>query len=173
MSAENTQLINEWKYVPDFRIVSSQDILQSISVYVMLCLYIFIITLATAAVMTYVRGISVAADNREVFESLQKLGADCRYQRGVLNSQLSKIFTYPGILGCAVGMLFVVFQNWINDRRYTFSEIKNIGILSVVCVLILLFFYVICRSAKGRAEGILGIKTREKYADKRNSIRYT
>ena len=70
-------------------------------------------------------------------------------------------------------MLFVVFQNWINDRRYTFSEIKNIGILSVVCVLILLFFYVIYRSAKGRAEGILGIKTREKYADKRNSIRYT
>ena len=173
VSTENTQLINEWKYVPDFRIVSSQDILQSISVYVMLCLYIFIITLATAAVMTYVRGISVAADNRDVFESLQKLGADGRYQRRVLNSQLSKIFTYPGILGCAVGMLFVVFQNWINDRRYTFSEIKNIGILSVVCVLILLFFYVIYRSAKGRAEGILGIKTREKYADKRNSIRYT
>ena len=55
-------------------------------------------------------------------------------------------------------MLFVVFQNWINDRRYTFSEIKNIGILSVVCVLVLLFFYVIYRSAKGKAERILHIE---------------
>ena len=52
VTPDNTQLFNEWKYVPDFRIVYSQDILQSISVYVMLCLYIFIITLATAAVMT-------------------------------------------------------------------------------------------------------------------------
>ena len=44
--------------------------MQFVGVYVMLCLYIFIITLSTVAIMTYVRGVSVAADNREVFVSL-------------------------------------------------------------------------------------------------------
>ena len=152
VTPDNTRLFDEWKYVPDFRIVYSQDILQSISVYVMLCLYIFIITLATAAVMTYVRGISVAADNRDVFLSLKKLGADASYQRWVLKSQL---FTYPGVLGCAVGMVFVMVQNWTNDGRYTASDIKNFGILGVVCVLVLLFFYVIYRNVKKKAEEIV------------------
>ncbi|HJD45434.1 MAG TPA: ABC transporter permease [Candidatus Mediterraneibacter norfolkensis] len=155
VTPDNTRLFDEWKYVPDFRIVYSQDILQSISVYVMLCLYIFIITLATAAVMTYVRGISVAADNRDVFLSLKKLGADASYQRWVLKSQLAKIFTYPGVLGCAVGMVFVMVQNWTNDGRYTASDIKNFGILGVVCVLVLLFFYVIYRNVKKKAEEIV------------------
>lgn len=155
VTPDNTRLFDEWKYVPDFRIVYSQDILQSISVYVMLCLYIFIITLATAAVMIYVRGISVAADNRDVFLSLKKLGADASYQRWVLKSQLAKIFTYPGVLGCAVGMVFVMVQNWTNDGRYTASEIKNFGILGVVCVLVLLFFYVIYRNVKKKAEEIV------------------
>lgn len=155
VTPDNTQLFNEWKYVPDFRIVYSQDILQSISVYVMLCLYIFIITLATAAVMTYVRGISVASDNRDVFLSLKKLGADASYRKWVLKSQLAKIFTYPGVLGCAVGMIFVLAQNWINDRRYSASEIKNFGILGVVCVLVLLFFYAIYRKVKKKAEEIV------------------
>ena len=155
VTPDNTQLFNEWKYVPDFRIVYSQDILQSISVYVMLCLYIFIITLATAAVMTYVRGISVASDNRDVFLSLKKLGADASYRKWVLKSQLAKIFTYPGVLGCAAGMIFVLAQNWINDRRYSASEIKNFGILGVVCVLVLLFFYAIYRKVKKKAEEIV------------------
>ncbi len=155
VTPDNTQLFNEWKYVPDFRIVYSQDILQSISVYVMLCLYIFIITLATAAVMTYVRGISVASDNREVFLSLKKLGADASYRKWVLKSQLAKIFTYPGVLGCAAGMIFVLAQNWINDRRYSASEMKNFGILGVVCVLVPLFFYAIYRKVKKKAEEIV------------------
>ena len=152
---DDTGLFDEWKYVPDFKIVYSQDILQSISVYVMLCLYIFIITLAAAAVMTYVRGISVAADNREVFLSLRKLGADVSYQRWVLKSQLAKIFIYPGVLGCMVGMLFVLVQNWTNDRRYTASEIKNLCILGGVCILVLVFFYVIYRNVKKKAEEIV------------------
>ncbi len=155
VTPDNTRLFDEWKYVPDFRIVYSQDILQSISVYVMLCLYIFIITLATAAVMTYVRGVSVAADNRDVFFSLKKLGADASYRKWILKSQLAKIFTYPGALGCAVGMIFVLVQNWTNDGRYTASEIKNFGILGVVCVLVLLFFYVIYRNVKKKAEEIV------------------
>lgn len=155
VTPDDTGLFDDWKYVPDFRIVYSQDILQSISVYVMLCLYIFIITLAAAAVMTYVRGISVAADNREVFLSLRKLGADESYQKWVLKSQLAKIFTYPGALGCMVGILFVLVQNWINDRRYTVSEIKNLCILGGVCILVLLFFYVIYRNVKKKAEEIV------------------
>lgn len=40
----------------------------------MLCMYICIIALAAIGVMTYVRSISVATDNKGIFESLTKLG---------------------------------------------------------------------------------------------------
>ena len=72
----------------------------------MLCMYICIIALAAIGVLTYVRSISVATDNKGIFESLTKLGADHAYQRMVLKKQLAKIFFYPGIVGCGAGFLF-------------------------------------------------------------------
>lgn len=157
ISLDNTQLRGNWRYAPDFLILTQQDVLQLYSVYILLCLYIFIITLAAASVMTYVRGISVAADNRDVFLSLQKLGADAGYQRRVLNSQLSKIFTYPGILGCGVGLLFSVIICGTNDHRYTPDELMNLGILLGISLLVLVFLYLMYRKVKKQAETIVGI----------------
>ena len=74
MSPENTTVIQDWKYAPMFNIIFEQDRMQMISVYVMLCMYICIIALAAIGVMTYVRSISVATDNKGIFESLTKLG---------------------------------------------------------------------------------------------------
>ena len=86
-----------------------------ISVYVMLCMYICIIALAAIGVMTYVRSISVATDNKGIFESLTKLGADHAYQRMILKKQLAKIFLYPGIVGCGAGFLFSFMMDYTND----------------------------------------------------------
>ena len=81
----------------------------------MLCMYICIIALAAIGVMTYVRSISVATDNKGIFESLTKLGADHAYQRMVLKKQLAKIFFYPGIVGCGAGFLFSFMMDYTND----------------------------------------------------------
>lgn len=81
----------------------------------MLCMYICIIALAAIGVMTYVRSISVATDNKGIFESLTKLGADHAYQRMVLKKQLAKIFFNPGIVGCGAGFLFSFMMDYTND----------------------------------------------------------
>ena len=81
----------------------------------MLCMYICIIALAAIGVMAYVRSISVATDNKGIFESLTKLGADHAYQRMVLKKQLAKIFFYPGIVGCGAGFLFSFMMDYTND----------------------------------------------------------
>lgn len=112
MSPENTTVIQDWKYAPMFNIIFEQDRMQMISVYVMLCMYICIIALAAIGVMTYVRSISVATDNKGIFESLTKLGADHAYQRMILKKQLAKIFLYPGIVGCGAGFLFSFMMDY-------------------------------------------------------------
>lgn len=77
MTMNNNMLLDYWKYAPQFNIITMQDRMQLISVYVMLSLYVFIISLTAVSVMAYVRSISVATDNKGLFESLTKLGARC------------------------------------------------------------------------------------------------
>ena len=95
MTMDNNMLLDDWKYAPQFNIIAAQDRMQLISVYVMLSLYIFIISLAAISVMAYVRSISIATDNKGLFESLTKLGADEAYSK-VLKKQIARIVGISG-----------------------------------------------------------------------------
>ena len=152
MSPENTTVIQDWKYAPMFNIIFEQDRMQMISVYVMLCMYICIIALAAIGVMTYVRSISVATDNKGIFESLTKLGADHAYQRMILKKQLAKIFLYPGIVGCGAGFLFSFMMDYTNDGGITAIEIKALGILllliAVFCFVLFSVYHVSLRKVE-------------------------
>ena len=152
MSPENTTVIQDWKYAPMFNIIFEQDRMQMISVYVMLCMYICIIALAAIGVMTYVRSISVATDNKGIFESLTKLGADHAYQRMIMKKQLAKIFLYPGIVGCGAGFLFSFMMDYTNDGRITAIEIKALGILllliAVFCFVLFSVYHVSLRKVE-------------------------
>lgn len=157
MDPEDTQLLGNWRYGPQFQILNSQEWMQFVGVYVMLCLYIFIITLSTVAIMTYVRGVSVAADNREVFVSLERLGADREYRKKVLKAQLRKIFIYPTVLGCGVGLLFSIGMNYMNDGRLTAAELRSLMIVLGISLLIFLFLWAVYQAARRKGEKILGI----------------
>ena len=157
MDPEDTQLLGNWRYGPQFQILNSQEWMQFVGVYVMLCLYIFIITLSTVAIMTYVRGVSVAADNREVFVSLERLGADSEYRKKVLKAQLRKIFIYPTVLGCGVGLLFSIGMNYMNDGRLTAAELRSLMIVLGISLLIFLFLWAVYQAARRKGEKILGI----------------
>lgn len=157
MDPEDTQLLVNWRYGPQFQILNSQEWMQFVGVYVMLCLYIFIITLSTVAIMTYVRGVSVAADNREVFVSLERLGADSEYRKKVLKAQLRKIFIYPTVLGCGVGLLFSIGMNYMNDGRLTAAELRSLMIVLGISLLIFLFLWAVYQAARRKGEKILGI----------------
>lgn len=157
MSPENTTVIQDWKYAPMFNIIFEQDRMQMISVYVMLCMYICIIALAAIGVMTYVRSISVATDNKGIFESLTKLGADHAYQRMILKKQLAKIFLYPGIVGCGAGFLFSFMMDYTNDGRITAIEIKALGILLLLIAVFCFVLFSVYRVSLKKAEKIVNL----------------
>lgn len=151
------QLLGNWKYSPQFVIITRQDYMQMICVYVMLCLYIFIITLSAVAVMNYVRSISIAENNKLLFQNLEKLGANTGYRRKILKKQLARIYQYPTILGCLTGLLFSLGMCVINDRRLTISEIQSLCIMLGISAFIMVFQYLLYCRAKNQAEKIVGI----------------
>lgn len=155
--SDNPMLLSDWKYAPQFNIVMKQDIMQLISVYVMLCLYIFIISLATISVMTYVRSISVAADNRRLFISLDKLGADRNYKRLVLRNQLQKIFQYPTLASCGLSLLFALAMDYFNDGRITSVEVTALLAMVGITVAVAIIMMIVYRYAMKRAGEIVGL----------------
>lgn len=155
MTIDNNMLLDDWKYAPQFNIITAQDRMQLISVYVMLCLYIVIISLAAVSVMAYVRSISVATDNKGLFESLTKLGANLSYKRNVLKKQIARIVQYPGIIGCILGFVFAFTMNFMNDGRITALEVKSLSVLAVMLLGIGIFLYAVYKYAMYKAEKIV------------------
>lgn len=155
MTIDNNMLLGDWKYAPAFNIITVQDRMQLISVYVMLCLYIFIISLAAVSVMAYVRSISVAEDNKGLFESLTKLGADHRYKRNVLKKQIARIVQYPGIIGCVLTFVFAFIINFMNDGRINSVETKALTLLTVMLVGMGIALYTIYKYSLYKAEKIV------------------
>ncbi len=157
LSADNNMLLSDWKYAPQFHILTVQDRMQLISVYVMLSVYIFIISMAAVSVMSYVRSISVAADNRPLFESLSKLGADRAYQRMVLKKQLAKIFQYPGMTGCTLGFLFSAVMDYFNDGKLSRTELQALAVLAGIIAAVIAVLYAVYLYARKTAEKTAGI----------------
>lgn len=155
MTMDNNMLLGDWKYAPAFNIITAQDRMQMISVYVMLCLYIFIISLAAVSVMAYVRSISVATDNKGLFESLTKLGADKRYKRNVLKKQIARIVQYPGMIGCVLGFVFAFVMDFMNDGMISAIECKALAILAVMLLGMGGILYVVYKYAMHKAEKIV------------------
>ena len=155
MTMDNNMLLDDWKYAPQFNIIAAQDRMQFISVYVMLSLYIFIISLAAVSVMAYVRSISIATDNKGLFESLTNLGADEAYKRKVLKKQIARIVQYPGIIGCVLGFVFAFVMNFMNDGRISGLETKSLSILAVMLLGIGIVLYAVYKYAMNKAEKIV------------------
>lgn len=157
MAMDNNMLLDDWKYAPGFNIITTQDKMQLISVYVMLCLYIFIISLAAISVMTFVRSISVATDNRALFDSLDKLGADRSYKRKILKKQLARIFQYPAVIGCGIGLLFSVAMDFFNDGRIHGTETTALSMLLIIICIVCVIMFAVYKYAMKKAERIAGI----------------
>ena len=135
MSPENTTVIQDWKYA--------------------LHVYFCIIALAAIGVMTYVRSISVATDNKGLFENLTKLGADAAYKRRVLKKQIARIVQYPGIIGCVLGFVFAFVMNFMNDGRISGLETKSLSIFAVMLLGIGVVLYAVYKYAMNKAEKIV------------------
>lgn len=157
MSADNTQLTGDWKYAPFSKILMQADAMEMVAVFVLLSLYISIISLAAAGIMSYIRSITIALDNRQLFEDLRKLGADDAYEERVLKVQFRKIFAYPVAAGCTISGVFSLFLMYFNDMRMQAFEVKMLLMELLLMTGIAAVLYAVYRLALQKTKQIVGI----------------
>ena len=143
-----------WTYMPDFRILNQNDFLRTTAVFLMMFLFIAIICLMSALIICYTRCITVALNNRYVFDDLQRLGASPAYLRREVRSQASRVFAVPSIVGMSAMYLLYSMILFANDNRITTSELAALGtcfaILLFIAALILVVYRVTLRQIRQR-----------------------
>ncbi|SHJ83413.1 FtsX-like permease family protein [Clostridium cavendishii DSM 21758] len=158
LSSSNTQLFLNWKYYPSFTVLDHQDILKNIAVFLMLFIFISIICLIAVAIVSYIRSITIATNNKLLFDDLKRLGARNNYIERCIKIQLKKIFTIPTILGASAIYLLNILILYGNDGgRITESESISLGINLIITLSVFLFMYIIYRISFRKVKKILGI----------------
>lgn len=145
---------DSWKYAPFIKVLMKQDAMQLVAVYVLLSLYISILSLTACSVMSYVRSLTIAQDNKNMFADLRRLGAAKAYTKRVLRTQLKKIYLFPTAAGCLIGILFAVMLTFFNDMRIDIFEITMLGAVGILIVVISVIMYLMYRVSLKKAEVI-------------------
>lgn len=157
LSPEDFRLLNDWKYAPFSKVLIQADAMELVAVFVLLSIYISVISLTAAGIMSYIRSITIALDNRQLFDNLKKLGADDAYEEKVIQVQLRKIFAYPAAAGFMIVGVFSLFLTYFNDMQLQAFEVKMLlmegGLMTGIgCIL-----YVVYRAAYRKTKEIVGI----------------
>jgi putative ABC transport system permease protein len=133
-----------WKYAPMFRIMELQDIYRTLSVFLMLFIFIALICFAATFVIAYTRCITVAMYNRQMYADLKYLGAGKTYLYNCAKSQILKVFKMPVLIGTSLIFILYFFIMFGNDGRLTVGElagIRNCVLLIAVMTLVIWGFY--------------------------------
>lgn len=157
LSPDNTHLMGNWKYAPFSKVLRKSDAMELVAVFVLLSIYIAVISLASAGIMSYVRSITIATDHRQLFEDLRKLGANDDYEERIIRVQLRKIFAYPVAAGCILTGTFSLFLTFFNDMRLQEFEIRMLLMEVLLMVFITGVMYEVYRAAFQRMKQIVGI----------------
>lgn len=151
------QVLDEWKYSPFSKVLMQANAMELVAVFVLLSIYISVISLTAAGIMSYIRSITIAMDNRQLFEDLKRLGADNAYEDRIIRGQLRRIFAYPVAAGCMVVAVFSLFLTYFNDMRLQAFEIKMLLMEVLLMLVITGVMHAVYRAAYVRTKQIAGI----------------
>ncbi len=157
LSPDNPQLMGDWKYAPFSKVLMEAGAMELTAVFVLLSIYIAVISLSSAGVMSYVRSLTIALDNRQLFEDLRKLGADHTYIKRVIRVQLRKLFAYPVAAGCIVTGAFSLFLTYFNDMVLEAFELRMLLMEGGLMVLTAGVMYGVYKGAYRRSREIAGV----------------
>lgn len=122
-----------WKYMPQFRILDRNDFMKNFAVFLMMFIFIAIVCFAATLIIGFTRCITIAINNKQIFDNLKHLGAGPRFMYKSLKDQVSKVFSIPSMVGMPLIYLLYSMIMYANDNRIT-----NIEIVSLLLCLILL-----------------------------------
>lgn len=119
----------EWGHMPQIKTLDKANFFKTYAVFLMMFIFIVIVCMAAALVIAYTRCITIAINNRYVFEDLQKLGASNRYLTKEIKRQSSKIYVVPSVIGMAIMYALFTFILLMNEgnARLTSTEVKGLG----------------------------------------------
>lgn len=158
LSPDNTQLFLDWKYYPSFGVLDRQDLMKNMAVFLMLFIYIAIVCFITVGIIAYTRSLTIAINNKTLFNDLKKLGANNKYIEKCIKTQLQKIFTIPTVVGSIAIYLFCFLILYGNDGgNILTSESIALGINVGIVLLAGLFMYIIYKVSFKKVKKIIGI----------------
>ena len=134
-----------WQYMPQFRVLDKADFVKTTAVYIMLFVFIAIVCFAAVFVIAYTRCMTIALNNRQVYEDMGKLGASRSYLYASVKSQLSRVFTVPAITGTSAIYAFYAMILYANDGRLTSNELAGMGACLLLILAISLLMYAVYR----------------------------
>lgn len=158
LSPDDNQLFNEWKYYPMFKPLDQQDLLKNMAVFIMLFTYIAIICLASTAIITYTRAITIGLDNKQLFSDIKKLGANKKYIEKNIKKQLAKIFIYPTVIG-SIFTYMIYITMFFGNSRGNISQGEFLGLVVglVIILLVIIYMFIIYKFSLKKVKRIAKI----------------
>lgn len=154
---ENAARESDWRYVPNFVYLNAANQFLSYAVFFMMLMYVAVICLASAGIISYTRSQSIGISSQQVFEDVGKLGANNDYVRKLLKVQVKKVFVLPTIVGCIGMYCFEMLLLYQNDNSYSAVEIRALGICLIFTLAVVLYQYVMYRISLKKAVNMLGL----------------
>lgn len=155
--ADNPVKESDWQYEPTLLVLKEKNGLMTYAVYLLIFLYVSVICLAAVVVVAYARSQSVGLSSRQVFEDLEKLGADHGYLRRILRSQIQKVYFLPTLVGGLGILAFEILMYQINDGRLTKQELKMLPVLAVITLIMMAFQYLMYRASLHKVQKELSL----------------
>ncbi len=123
-----------WSYMPKFKVMDDHDKMNTFAVFLMMFLFIAIVCLVAAMIICYTRCMTIAINNRYVFDNLNRLGASPKFLKKEVKSQSIKVFMIPASIGMGMMYLLYCMIMYGNDGRLTLDE--GMGLLGCFMVLV-------------------------------------
>lgn len=157
LSAENPDLMDNWKYYPVMKILVEKTFFQNLAVYFLVFIFVAIICLAAVGVISYTRSITIGLSNQRLFEDLKRLGANNHYIRKCVISQLNKLFVLPTVVAVILIYCFTLLMFNTNDGQFTNTELSALMMDSVLLLVVVAYQAIIYTISFRKIKGILTI----------------
>lgn len=134
-----------WMYMPRSRVLDSQEFMKTMAVFLMIFIFIATICLAVSMIICHTRSLTIAINNRYVFDDLRRLGASPSFLLKEVRGQCSKVFAVPAVVGASAMYLLYGLIMYVNDDQISMNGIIGMGICFGVVLAVALVIYLIYR----------------------------
>ena len=107
--------------------------------------------------VSFARSQSTALSNQPVFDDLQKLGADRRYRRRLLQKQIRKIYVMPAWISSVGILCFEALVLTFNDGKFMPGEWKILLVFALMTLIAAAYQYGMYRFSFGKVKKMLSL----------------